>query len=270
MASVAQIHANQKNAKKSTGPVSIKGKNKVSTNAVKHGVFSSKLILKDEDPAKYQLLLEQLQDELKPVGILEHSLVERMALSLWRQQRLVRAETAYIELERKTDDIVSAVNQELKLGLSSKAISKKDLTEFDSKQYHWCIAVLKEYETINYSALDIEKIKKSAPLIYQQIIHDAESYGDRFEELFEDYEGPLNYFKGLIQYCHEQIEEAEFRPLVLEVAELVKNKRSILSGPIRDNLARYQVMLDNEFYKAIKAFREAQEWRLKSLPLEHV
>lgn len=33
-------------------------------------------------------------------------------------------------------------------------------------------------------------------------------------------------------------------------------------------MARYQTTLDNQLYKALRAFREAQEWRLKTL--EHV
>lgn len=36
-------------------------------------------------------------------------------------------------------------------------------------------------------------------------------------------------------------------------------------GQLRDALAKYQVMLDNELYKAIKALRETQAWRLDSL-----
>jgi hypothetical protein len=33
-------------------------------------------------------------------------------------------------------------------------------------------------------------------------------------------------------------------------------------------MARYQTTLDNQLYKALRAYREAQEWRFKTL--EHV
>ncbi|MFU8790267.1 MAG: hypothetical protein ACNA7G_14645, partial [Methylobacter sp.] len=78
--STAQISANQINARKSTGPVTAIGKSKIATNATKHGIFSKHLVLKDEDPLEYQGLLEQLQSELAPSGILEQALVERIAL----------------------------------------------------------------------------------------------------------------------------------------------------------------------------------------------
>lgn len=37
------------------------------------------------------------------------------------------------------------------------------------------------------------------------------------------------------------------------------------AGQLCDALAKYQVMLDNELYKAIKALRETQVWRLDAL-----
>jgi len=109
--SAAQISANQANAQKSTGPLSIEGKQKEAGNALKHGLFSKKLLLTDEDPLAYHQLLEQLSLELSPIGRLEHTLIERIAVSLWRQQRLVRAETATVELEYKPNHIVTGINQ---------------------------------------------------------------------------------------------------------------------------------------------------------------
>jgi hypothetical protein len=80
-------------------------------------------------------LLDGLQTELNPVGTLELSLVECIAVTLWRQRRLVRSETAHIELGNTPSIIVSAVNAELNLTYSDKKISESDLTEFDLKHY---------------------------------------------------------------------------------------------------------------------------------------
>jgi hypothetical protein len=48
----------------------------------------------------------------------------------------------------------------------------------------------------------------------------------------------------------------------------VKSKSVILKEKLRDSLCKYQVMLDNELYKAMKALRDAQEWRISSLVAE--
>ena len=53
------------------------------------------------------------------------------------------------------------------------------------------------------------------------------------------------------------------RAAVLAVAELVKSHRSV---PIEQELlTRYQIAIDNELHKAIRALREAQEWRFRAI-----
>ena len=93
-----QILANRKNAQKSTGPKSIQGKGKVSCNRITHGILSNKLLLEGESPDDYQSLLDDLLTQLRPIGTLEQGLIEKIAVILWRQRRLVDAEKATIEL----------------------------------------------------------------------------------------------------------------------------------------------------------------------------
>jgi hypothetical protein len=77
---------------------------------------------------------------------------------------------------------------------------------------------------------------------------------------------PIKYFTSLVTYCQNEIRLAKQRSLVLEIAHRIRNKRAILQqAELRDALAKYQVMLDNELYKAIKALRETQVWRLNAL-----
>jgi hypothetical protein len=51
--------------------------------------------------------------------------------------------------------------------------------------------------------------------------------------------------------------------MIFAVAELVRSHRAVLSGDALDTLVKYQVMLDNDIYKALKALREAQASRGK-------
>ncbi len=268
MISYTQASANQNNAQKSTGPITEEGKAKVANNAIKHGLFSKRLILSDEDPVEYQTLFQQLQSELAPTGILEQTLVERISVSLWRQKRLVRAESACIELERKPKHIVDDVNQNLGINYTDQSLSDDDLTEFDADQLQWCKNVLLEYEKMDFGEqADMAILKKSFPLTYQQLISDAEQDKQSPTEYLSEFNEPWEYFVELARYAREQIKSAEQRPFVLEIAAMVRNKRAILRDKTRESLGKYQIMLDNELYKAMKALREAQDWRLKSLPI---
>jgi len=52
--SISKVLANRENAKKSTGPKSLFGKSRVSGNALKHGLHSSKHVIPSESVQEYE------------------------------------------------------------------------------------------------------------------------------------------------------------------------------------------------------------------------
>ncbi len=95
-----QTQANRANAQSSTGPKTAEGKAVVAMNAITHGILSTRLLLTDESADIYGRLRDSLEHSLKPVGMLELALVEKIAVALWKQRRMVAAEAASIELAR--------------------------------------------------------------------------------------------------------------------------------------------------------------------------
>jgi hypothetical protein len=127
MTSEKQIRANQQNAQKSSGPKSAEGKSKVSGNRITHGILSDKLLLTGDNPQDYQSLLDNLQAQLRPVGALELSLVEKIDVTLWRQRRLISAETASIELGINPNRIANEVTSGMGFsGFGSEKIEPED------------------------------------------------------------------------------------------------------------------------------------------------
>ncbi len=213
-----------------------------------------------------------IQSALNPVGALEYSLVERIAVTLWRQRRLIRSETAHIELSNKDSVIAAAVNTEMNWKSSDQEITKYDLNEFDQEHYQWCQSIYQEFSAIAddedsiKSLTNLEFLKNHSPAIYKNLQEDAEDEQHTMDAHLKSYDNPIEYFTNLVQFCQDEIKQAKQRPLVLEITQTIRNKRAILQqGQLRDALAKYQIMLDNELYKAIKALRETQAWRLESL-----
>ena len=62
-------------------------------NARKHGIFATALTAEDAD--ELHTIQDRLEDELRPVGILEEILVEKIALTYLQLQRCARAEAQY-------------------------------------------------------------------------------------------------------------------------------------------------------------------------------
>ena len=262
-----QLTANRENAKYSTGPKSKNGQAVACQNATQHGLFSSQLLLEGEDPAEFQELLANLETTLRPVGAVELRLVERVAVTMWRQRRLVRAETATLRLARQPKKIASGVSSELGLCLSAE-LKEDDLMPFDTEQAEWCKKVVEEIEALEELDFEIEfkTLPKAAPLFFAQLKSDAEDDGEDIAAYLKDYDNGLSgYARDIARWCREELCKAEKRPHVLALADQLRAKRLVLPPDTLALLTRYQTTLDNQLYKALRAFRETQEWRLKTL-----
>ena len=269
MASEKQIRANQQNAQQSSGPKSPEGKRTVSGNRLTHGILSNKLLLAGDDPHDYESLLDDLQAQLRPVGVLELSLVEKIAVILWRQRRLVAAETATIELGINPNRIAEEVTSGMGLsGYSSDKVEPKDLQPSDKDQLdqvEWCRSVIAGFCAAD--ELNLNNLSTVAPLIFEQLAEDAEAAEESIEEHVAHY-GLDKYINDLIIWCHKETTKLDQKmarqPMVTTLAEMAKDKLTIPWQKL-DVLTKYQTTLDNQLYKAMKALRDEQSWRMESL-----
>ena len=103
MATQKQIKANRRNARKSTGPKTDQGKEAVSQNAVKHGLFAESVI-KGENPSDYEAFHDEMLAELAPVGMMEIILAERAISLVWRLKRAERIQNQAIDVMIERDE----------------------------------------------------------------------------------------------------------------------------------------------------------------------
>src|SRR5215208_5833633 len=90
------------------GPKTAQGKAVVRWNATRHGISSPKPVVpgleKQED---WESHLEGIMENLSPVGHLEITLAERVALLSWRLHRVTRYETGAIAISQETiEDVI--------------------------------------------------------------------------------------------------------------------------------------------------------------------
>ena len=90
MSTQAQQAANQANAQKSCGPKTETGKATSCFNNFRHGLAGEFMLLENEDPIAYQMLLTELVLEHQPDTATESLLVERMAQHQWLLNRALR------------------------------------------------------------------------------------------------------------------------------------------------------------------------------------
>jgi hypothetical protein len=111
MATAAQIEANRKNSKRSTGPKTEAGKAMSKLNALKHGRRAKAVapVLPQEDPAELEDRIKQWVQDMRPEGAAERKLVERAAKPSFELDCLDRREAdgrsrRVQEAQTKVDD----------------------------------------------------------------------------------------------------------------------------------------------------------------------
>jgi len=159
MTTEKQIRANRRNAKKSTGPKTRKGKARSSQNAVTHGLSAESVLLPGEDPEEYARYAEEMRAAFQPQGPVEKDLVEKLISSGWRWRRagcyesyLVRAAIVEREEQRQRKDGYHAGLPPLDVGRAT-ALLLTEGNAFDklsrgeaalSRGYFRCLEILKQ------------------------------------------------------------------------------------------------------------------------------
>lgn len=118
-----QLQANRANAQKSTGPKTPEGKARSAKNATVHGLRSADTVINtaiySEDQSEFDALLKSLIERFSPESEAEKRQVFRIAVCMWRLNRLAIAETAQIERQlgrtankQRMDDILARMIRE--------------------------------------------------------------------------------------------------------------------------------------------------------------
>jgi hypothetical protein len=105
MATRKQIAANRKSAQRSTGPRTGAGKERSSTNSIRHGLLAQFHPIAGEDPQEFSKFEEGIRADLKPEGGCEESLVDRIVKDTWRLNRFDNVEGALLENSESLDDL---------------------------------------------------------------------------------------------------------------------------------------------------------------------
>ena len=128
-----KILANRRNALRSTGPKTERGKRTISRNAIKHGFLAREVVITagdgEESLEEFHALVESLGNTYKPVGVVEETLVQTIATALWRKARVIRAENGEIRKQLDTLRVDRALRNSDRVNLTL-AVSNLELGFF--------------------------------------------------------------------------------------------------------------------------------------------
>ena len=88
-----KVRANRANAKLSTGPKTLSGKEKVSGNALTHGLTAEKHVIIGESIEEFNTFKESMLKVYEPVGAHQEEIFIKLVELLWRLRRVGLIET---------------------------------------------------------------------------------------------------------------------------------------------------------------------------------
>jgi hypothetical protein len=88
-----KIRANRENAKKSTGPVTFEGKQRVSGNAITHALTAERLVIIGENLEEFNAFKESMLKIYEPVGAYEEEIFIKIVEIKWKLRRVTSIET---------------------------------------------------------------------------------------------------------------------------------------------------------------------------------
>lgn len=92
MLTAQKAAANAANAQHSTGPRTAAGKARSCRNAVRHGLTSQFLVIREDERETFDQFEQGLRDELRPEGALESFTFDQIVHAAWNMQRCSRLE----------------------------------------------------------------------------------------------------------------------------------------------------------------------------------
>jgi len=95
---MASPEINRANAQLSTGPRTPEGKQRSSLNALRHGLTGQIVVMPTEDLQAYRTHCVSFVDDLKPKGPIESHLVQSLADTSWRLNRVASLEANLLTL----------------------------------------------------------------------------------------------------------------------------------------------------------------------------
>jgi len=88
-----KVRANRDNAKRSTGPKTLSGKEKVSGNALTHGLTAEKHVIIGESIEEFNTFKDSMFKVYEPLGAHEEEIFIKLVELLWRLRRVGVIET---------------------------------------------------------------------------------------------------------------------------------------------------------------------------------
>ena len=158
---INRAEINKANAQHSTGPKTPEGKQRSALNALRHGLTGQLVVMPTEDLQAYRRHIASFTDEYHPKGATEANLVQALADSSWRLNRVAILEANLLTMAAAREvnplhdapgEVQDAMAIVAALESQSKTLANLSLhSQRLSRQFEKTVAQLRELQKIRHA-----------------------------------------------------------------------------------------------------------------------
>jgi len=280
-----QIAANRRNAVKSTGPRTPRGRAVSKMNALKHGILSREVLVRgrlhQESAEEFEALHQRFVDDLQPQGALEEMLVDQIVAAHWRLRRALAAESGEIALgmdsgERHRNRGWNPTLQWMKWFAHGDPVHAMEQSSIGNSILITWLTEIRDSVKVEGSLTEAA-IQKLADRLHgkpNQLVRDLESFRKGSDpapkplnaktremeksEALDFLNRKISIFQQLKWMCAEEEEQEE---------ESRRSAAMLPSAKVLDKILRYEVKLERQIERCIIQLERLQRLRRgESLP----
>jgi hypothetical protein len=244
----SRLEANRRNAQRSTGPRTKRGKSIARFNAVTLGLFAKHVTIPVCDGYKpekeFQALLNGLHQEFRPVGLYEEWLVVKIAECMWRLRRATRCESGSVrESAAPWEKLRPWEDREENLRLLDLQMNVWALTDAE-KQLRDC------------GTLSQETFDRVAPLVKEEQRKTIQSDKSVKPDNRQEFLAHLTNLKGSLELTHRAQSRVQDQR-----SDIRFDYAALLPEVDMDRIFRYEERMQRYLDWAMQRLLESQERR---------
>ena len=272
--SAKQIAANRRNAMKSTGPRTARGREASRMNAFKHGILSRQVLVQgrvlQEDEAELEALHRRFWEQFQPEGPLEEMLLDQIVTAHWRLRRALTAESGEIALsvdrrQRGHSRGRSPAVQWMEWTVLGDPVHAMQGSSIGSSILcDWLTGLREKVEAAG--SLPEAEVQKLAGRLGENECHLVRPLKEFLQRQQADAASPEKHQAGLLAFLDGQIRgfqlNLERRAVEEEYEAEASQAAAVLpSGEVLDKIMRYETKLERQMYRAMAQLERVQRMR---------
>jgi hypothetical protein len=260
-------------SKRSGGPKTESGRSITSSNALKSGAYSKRVVLPGEDGNAFEALLGSLELDFHPRNVVELTLVRDIAVIIWKKARLENAAHSLLisRLSQPvSEDIVKqTLGDKVPEGLSlylQKALLLSPVQIYEMRAMLGQITLLQERSNRKYL---LANLRDQCPRLHDRLSATAQLHGATLEQWIAEQDVAFGAANAPLNQALELM-EAEFKCSIWVgerqqqlLSAAAETKEAQIFNMMQDAHAnRAADDLNRALYRTLAELRKLQNWRL--------